>query len=532
VTPRWLPLIALAVSLAGFASVGAADQVTPSQRVKSRLNVRAEAAPGSRVVAGLRPGDVAPLVATRDGWHEVQLEDGSTGFVSAAFSEVLPEPEPEPEPVAEIPYQPVTARDVTPRRGAFASVGDFFRRLFSGGTPIELVIAEPAHDSTVYRHTDPNLPVSGYARADGAGRVFDVMLVLDTSTSTNEYAETDVDLDGEPEDEWMGNDSIYRAQLVAAASFVRTIAELPYNQQGQRIRVGIVTCAGEDRYRLAPQDKDLEITLETIRWLAHRDARVELPLTPDYAAAESRLRELWKRTPVGMTNVAAGIGRAVIELTGDKLRWAQSEPRPEAEKVILFLSDGKPRLPYEREKAERAASYAGKLASEYGIRINAFELGYNVVSRSKSFWLHRMATRTGGRHVSLERPGEIVGALQTTPLSMVDRVKVRNRTTGDETPRIATAIDGSFYAEIPLEEGRNLIDVEALLDDGGAKEESFEVAYVPGTPTDELERQLDNLRSENAALLERIREDLVGEMERARREQRRQLELTIRDGDR
>jgi hypothetical protein len=347
----------------------------------------------------------------------------------------------------------------------------------------------------------------------------------------NEYAETDVDRDGTGEDEWMGNDSIYRAQLMAAASFVRTVAALPYNQEGERIRVGIVTCAGEDRFRLAPQDKDLEVNLETIRWLSHRDAEVELPLTHDYAAAERRLGELWNQTPVGMTNVAAGIGRAVIELTGDELRWAKSRPREDAEKVILFLSDGKPRLPYDKEKAERAASYAGKLASEYHIRINVFELGKNIVSRSKSPWLKRMAKRTGGRHVSLERPGEIVGALQTTPLSMVDRVKVRNRTTGAETPRIATAIDGSFYAEIPLAEGSNQIHVEALLDDGGAHEKNFVVAFVPGTPTDELEQELESLRSQNAALLERIRGDLLNEMEERRRQQRRELELTVRDGE-
>ena len=52
------------------------------------------------------------------------------------------------------------------------------------------------------------------------------------------------------------------------------------------------------------------------RWLAHRDARVELPLTHDYAAAERRLRQLWSQTPVGMTNVAAGIGRAATERDG------------------------------------------------------------------------------------------------------------------------------------------------------------------------------------------------------------------------
>jgi len=522
---RPLAVVAVALMLAGLSAPSAADQVTPAERVKSRLNVRAKAVAGSRVVGKLSRGELAPVVATHEGWYEVKLSDDVTGFVSAGYVELVPDPE--PEPVAEeIPVAPVTGADIAYKRdGVGASIGNFFRRLFSSGPEIELEIADPASDSSIYRHTDPNLPVSGYARAAGAGRIYDVILVLDTSTSTNEFAETDVDLDGQEENEWKADDSIYRAQLVAAASFVRTIAELPYNPGGERIRVGIVTCSGEDRYRLAPQDADLDINQETIRWLAHRDSKVELPLTHDYSAAQARLKTLWNEEPEGMTDVAAGIGRAVIELTGDALRWSMSEPREGAEKVILYLGDGKPRLPYEKGKAERAAAYAGKLASQNGIRINAFEMGENIVSRSKSFWLRRMATRTGGRHVRLEKPGEIVAVLQTTPLSMVERVKVRNRTTGAETPRIATAIDGSFYAEIPLEEGPNHIEVEALLDDGGARNKSFVVAYHPGPATDELERQLEDLRAENAALVERIRASLVDEMEEE--QQRREIELTI-----
>ena len=63
--------------------------------MRTRLNVRAEA-PRGRVVASLTPGDRAKLLGTADGWHEVELDDGRTGFVSAAWTEVLPEPEPQP----------------------------------------------------------------------------------------------------------------------------------------------------------------------------------------------------------------------------------------------------------------------------------------------------------------------------------------------------------------------------------------------------------------------------------------------------
>ncbi len=157
--------------------------------------------------------------------------------------------------------------------------------------------------------------------------------------------------------------------------------------------------------------------------------------------------------------------------------------------------------------------YAGKLASRSGIRINVFALGYNEVTRSKNYSLKRMSLRTRGRYVALERPGEIMTALGTTPFSVVNRVRLRNRTSGHDTRNVATGIDGSFYGEIPLLEGENEIEITALLDDGRTASESFHVDYVPGLPSRELEEQLKRLRIETAALTERIRGNLVTEME-------------------
>jgi hypothetical protein len=288
-----------------------------------------------------------------------------------------------------------------------------------------------------------------------------------------------------------------------------------------------VTVSGADRHRLSQADDDLKITLETVRWLSHRDAALAMPLTSDYAALDRRLEELWNHEPVGMTDVAAGIGRAVIELSGDSLRGAASESRDDATRLILYLGDGKPRLPYDKHKAEMAALYAGDLASRYDIRIHVFELGYNAVSRKKSRWLARMARGTGGRHTGIARPGDVVAALATARLSVVERVEVRNRTTGAEATNVATAIDGSFYTEIPLVEGANRLRVEAVLDGGRRASEDFVVAFLPGEPTGALERQLKQLRLENAALIERTRADLAAEMEATRRAQRRHLDLSV-----
>jgi hypothetical protein len=517
-------ILAALLLMATLAPAALADSVLPSEEVRSRVVLREKATRNSPPIGSLRPGDRAEHLASEQGWHRVRLADGTTGFVSAAWTEV----------VVEIPEDPVDLEEIAqPRRSFFGAIAGFFRGLFRSEQPVEFEIREPDPRASVYRHTDPNLPVSGVARSRGAGRLYDLMLAIDASTSTNEHAEADVDRDGKADDDWMGRDSIFKAQISAAANLVRVLDRLPGNDGGGRVRVGLVTYAGEERFRLDPEDEDLPLAFEAVYAQAARDARVALPLTSDYPAAVRKLELLWHTFPIGMTNVAAGIGRSVVELTGDAERGATSEPRPDADKSILLLTDGKPRLPYDKLLGERMAMYAGKLASRSGVRINVFALGYNEVTRAKkNYSLKRMSLRSGGRYVALERPGEIMTALGSTPFSVVDRVRLRNHTSGHYTRNVATGIDGSFYGEVPLLEGENEIEITAFLDDGRTASESFRVDYVHGLPPRELEEQLKRLRFETAALTERVRDSLVTEMEENRRslEQRRHLELKVRDG--
>ena len=505
-----------------LAPAALADFVLPSEKVRSRVMLREKATSQSRPVGSLRPGERAEYLASEKGWHRVRLTDGSTAFVSAAWTVV----------VVEIPKDPVDLEEIAkPRRSFFAAITGFLRRLILSEQPVEFEIREPNPRASAYRHTDPNLPVSGLARSRDAGRLYDLVLAIDASSSTNEHAGADVDRDGKTDDDWMGRDSIFRAQISAAANLVRVLDRLPGNDGGWRIRVGIITYAGEERFRLHPEDEDLPLSFDAVYAQAARDSRVALPLTSDYAAALRKLEELWSTSPIGMTNVAAAIGRGVVELTGDRARGAASEPRPDADKSILLLTDGKPRLPHDKLVAERTAKYAGKLASRSGVRINVFALGYNEVTRSKNYSLKRMSLRTGGRYVALERPGEIMTALQSTPFSIVDGVRFSNHTSGHRTPNVATGIDGSFYGEVPLLEGENEIEITALLDDGRTASETFHVDYVRGLPSHELEKQLKQLRIETAMLAERFRESLVTEMKKnpQSRRQQRYLELSVRD---
>lgn len=63
-----------------------AELVLPSSRVVSSLNVRSAPTTSSGVVAKLHPGDAVVLVGPANGWYQVSLRDGATGYVSKAWS--------------------------------------------------------------------------------------------------------------------------------------------------------------------------------------------------------------------------------------------------------------------------------------------------------------------------------------------------------------------------------------------------------------------------------------------------------------
>lgn len=503
---RTRPLLLLALVALTAPAGAAADAVVPAARVSSRVLVRERPEAGSPRLGDLRPGERGRLLGSQEGWHQVELDDGVRGWVSAGWTEVVVEAAP-PPPAP--PPPPAAAEAVVKRSGAFTR---FWRRLFRRKPAVDFVIREPAADRSVHRHTDPSLPVSGYATATGS-HLYDVILMLDTSTSTNETASTDVDGDGVVDREWKGADTVFRAQVVAADRLVGTLARLPGNREGERIRLAVVTFAGDEGYHLHPADADFQATADALYALAGRDTRVVVPLTGDYAAVRAGLAELAATEPVGMTNFAAAIGRALVELYGMTEWGARSRPRAGAQKLVLFLSDGEPRLPFDHRVAETAGIDAGRIAAEAGVRVNTFALGRNPVTQQVNPAIVKMAMRSDGRFVAVENPGEIVTALDATGFGFVDRVQLINRTSDRESGSIATGIDGSFYGEVDLVPGMNEIEVVAhLVDDREASKTIF-VEFQEGTPDQELVDQLERVRRENQALIDQIRRSLAREME-------------------
>jgi hypothetical protein len=504
-----------------------ANDVMPSERVRRSVTVRQGATAESRALGSLQPGQRAELLGEASDWRRVRLEDGTEGFVSATWTVVLDEPEP-PPPAPPPPPPPPPPTAVPKRSGGGLLAG--LQRLFRRESEVEFVLRTPRPDQRVYRNRDPTIPISGFATAPASRGGHDVVLVLDASTSTNEWAEVDVDGDGHARDSWQGSDSIFQAQILAARNFLEALRSLPGNRKDQRVRVGIVTFAGDASFRRRPADEHFRPSANRIYLLAARDAELQLPLSSDYDAAERTLRELAQTEPSGMTNLAAGIARAMIELEGMTGLGARSETRATAQKVIMLMTDGKPRLPYDGARAEEAATYAGRMAAHFGIRINAFEFGHNVVTWSTNHSVKRMAHRSGGRFLALEHPGDIVSVLNATAITCVDRVKIINRSTNQETRYMATGIDGSFYGEIDLEQGPNEIELVAVLLDERRVSERLTIVYQEGPPTEELERHLGAIRSENQAMIEQIKQRLARDMEQTRTRQQKNIEVSADRG--
>jgi hypothetical protein len=206
---------------------------------------------------------------------------------------------------------------------------------------------------------------------------------------------------------------------------------------------------------------------------------------------------------------------------------ASEEPAGGAQQAILFLTDGKPLLPGDRKTAEKAALYASRLAGEAGVRIHTFALGRDVVRRGVNPVLPRMASRSGGRFTQLGAPGEIVALLSTTSFSFVSSVRLANATSGDEIAEIATGIDGSFYGEIPLAEGLNELEVEAVLNDGRRTSRKLAITWVDTKPRKALEARLAAVREENAALVEQLREKLAREIRTVKTREQRDVTLSV-----
>jgi Mg-chelatase subunit ChlD len=373
--------------------------------------------------------------------------------------------------------------------------------------PVHILVDAPLGKEVV-RNQVHQAPIRGTAVAASDGpAAYDVMLVLDISGSTAQPSGVDVDGDSEvgvnpsrgldttlyPDGSQNTDpgDSILAAEVAAADALVATLS------RSERVRVGVLSFSGE----MNPQTG-----------------------YSDFASIRARLPAILARGPYGGTNFAAGLRLAIQELAG--LSGARSTARPEARKVVLFLTDGVPTFPIGTGANPdpgdiEAALSAARLARRAGITVHTYGLGPKALENP--YAVTEVARLTVGAFLPVQNPGDIVSFLQAASLANVDDVVFTNLTTREVSYDVNLSPDGSFSGFVPVREGRNRVRITALASDGGTGSVEFDVDFeTSGRPGGELALELERIRERNKQLMLLIDNDNV---KRFRERQRKQLEI-------
>jgi competence protein ComEC len=150
-TRLWLCICALLLLFA--APVLAAPNVAPSPRVTAAVVVRAAPTGQSDALARLRPGEILPLQAEVPGWYRVTLPDGRTGYVSKAWTNVVPE-----IAVAAVPVWRIHFVDVGTGLATFVE-GPDFTLVYDAGSNDDLALGPKNRFLAYLHHVRPDLQV-------------------------------------------------------------------------------------------------------------------------------------------------------------------------------------------------------------------------------------------------------------------------------------------------------------------------------------------------------------------------------------
>jgi len=390
---------------------------------------------------------------------------------------------------------------------------------------VTVTVESPRSGEKVENKVD-QAPIRGTATAKGQQPSdFDVMIVIDVSASTKKPSGVDVDNDGQvgfnPKDELLPpgtypddventdpGDSIFEAEAAAARALVRGL-------DPRRVRVGLITFSGE-----------VDPATSLKRSPTQADAWLDVPLNADPNRTLTAIDGLLARGAFGATDFAAGIRLAVRELAG--LSGAQSPPRPNAKKVMLFLTDGVPSFPIGRGDVMdpgdiEAAIAAAKLAKSAGITINSYGLGPDALGAPQA--VTEIARVTLGTYTPVMNPGDIVALLQGVSFANIEDVILSNLTTGEVSTDVRLNPDGSFNGYVPVREGKNQIRVKALASDGTSGSQTIEIEFGHSQLTQrEMALELDRIRRMNKELL------LLRERKRIedfRAKEKKELEIQI-----
>jgi hypothetical protein len=382
-----------------------------------------------------------------------------------------------------------------------------------------LAPARPAETASETVWVDLKTPPEGGGRIDGLDWIevagwagvgletaYDIVIVVDRSGSTAYASGTDVDGDGKVGrrkrnvESWRTfnprrlssdlDDTVLAAELTATKRLVELL-------DPQRARIGIVSFASR--------------------------GEVHAPLGSDRDSIENALDDLDRMFGSGATDLAHATR------LGTRALVAGSDGAPGTRRqVLLILSDGYPTAPGSESMAAAEALEAAREAGNAGIGIYTFGLGLGKVREGDVFV--KMAEVTGGSHVRLHEPGEILHELPHIDLARVARIAIENATAGQEASAMRVFPDGSFDGYLRLHPGENRIRVTARSRKGEERVVERVVHFEAREPATEDESQRFTREREDLLALLRERTvamELMLEAREKRAEARKQLELEL-----
>jgi hypothetical protein len=314
--------------------------------------------------------------------------------------------------------------------------------------------------------------VAGRALAPRSeGFTTDVVFAIDVSSSAGEPSGVDVNGNGivgaPPSSAGEGlygrgsvdpGDSVLAAEIAAVRRFLTRLDR-------RYTRAALVTFAGE--------------VLES-GVIAEDPARTECALTDDYEDLQRALDRVLARGPRGATHMAAGVDRATAELLGTRSAFSRRDAR--SQKVVVFLTDGVPTLPFADPSGNvRAVLQAAARARRANVRV--FPYGVGETALAGPLALVDLASITEGVFTPVRDPARLSDLFAEVDLADVESVTVRNATTGAAASASEIGADGSFGAWVPLAAGRNELEVRARAPAGLESTRRVTVHFAPDAPS-------------------------------------------------
>jgi hypothetical protein len=386
-------------------------------------------------------------------------------------------------------------------------------------TTLKLEIEEPTDGSIVGSPEGAFLAGRALALL-GEFKRFDVVLVLDTSGSTNTASGSDINGNGIIGATGLSGifkqsdpgDSILAAEVAAAKKVIESL-------DPRNTRVSLVTFAGTSPER--DQFGQIYTTGRT-------DAITEEPLTTNYERIAKSLDRVLKRGPDGLTNMTEGVRLAIRELKG--FRGSMSKPDPASQKVVLFFTDGQPTLPYGSGFSDDNVQSVLRVASQArraDIQVHTFAIGPEALAGPTA--CVELAAYTGGYFTPVSSAGDLPAVVETVNFANLDELTIKNLSLGETATDTIINADGSFAALVPVQPGLNRLEVVATATDGTSTKAEVTVSYAPGAPSPQLPRELVALRNR---LLERrliqIKRGRIEAERSAAENARKELEIKIK----